>query len=448
LQLNYIPQPSSILENVKKLEAGHFAFISNKKFEVKPYYELKGSTNTSITYGQAQMRLEQLMSESVKKRLISDVPFGAFLSGGIDSSVVVALASQHTKHLNTFSIGYRDNPYFDETNYSNLVAKRYETNHTVFSLTNQDFLEHIDNILSYIDEPFADSSAIPEYILSYHTRKHVTVALSGDGGDEIFAGYNKHAAELKVREKSYLNTLIRAGKPLWKILPQSRNNKITDFFRQLNRFAEGAGLNEKERYWKWATFLNEKQALSLLSAHSRSMVDVASLSAQRQDLLKHLGVHESLEDVLMTDIDLVLLSDMLVKVDLMSMANSLEVRSPFLDHEVVEFAFSLPSEYKITKGIQKRIVQDTFRRYLPTELYNRPKHGFEIPLLDWFRKELRSLITGDLLLDKFIEEQGIFNVDMVRHLKSKLFSTNPGDAHATIWALIVFQRWWKNYFNS
>ena len=195
------------------------------------------------------------MSESVKKRLISDVPLGAFLSGGIDSSVVVALASQYTKHLNTFSIGYKDNPFFDETKYADLVAKRYETNHTVFSLTNQDFLEHIDNILSYIDEPFADSSAIPEYILSYHTRKHVTVALSGDGGDEVFAGYNKHAAELKMRRANFLNGLVKAGYPLWKILPHSRNNKVTNLFRQLSRFAEGARLDVKERYWRWAGFL-------------------------------------------------------------------------------------------------------------------------------------------------------------------------------------------------
>ena len=157
---------------------------------------------------------------------------------------------------------------------------------------------------------------------------------------------------------------------------------------------------------------------------------------------------ESLEDLLATDISLVLLSDMLVKVDLMSMANSLEVRSPFLDHEIVDFAFSLPTCYKIDKSMKKKIVQDAFRKYLPAELYNRPKHGFEIPLLDWFRKELRSMITGDLLNDKFVAQQGIFDTKSVQQLKARLFSNNPGDAHATIWALIVFQSWWKNYFNS
>lgn len=448
LQLNYIPQPSSMLDGVKKLEAGHYAFVSKKRFEIKPYYELKWTTNYSISYPNACSKLEELMQESIKKRLISDVLLGAFLSGGIDSSVVVALASQYTNHLNTFSIGYKDNPFFDETKYANLVAKRYDTNHTVFSLTTADFLEHINNILDYIDEPFADSSAIPEYILSYYTRKHVTVALSGDGGDEVFAGYNKHAAELKIRKKNLMNGLIKAGKPIWKLLPQSRNNKITNLFRQLNRFSEGSNLDTKERYWRWASFLNEQQALDLMTPEIRSKVDHSSFSEQKKNLLKHLQDSESLEDFLLTDINLVLLSDMLVKVDLMSMANSLEVRSPFLDHEVVEFAFSLPTNYKIDGGVQKKIVKDSFKKYLPPELYNRPKHGFEIPLLDWFRKELRSLITDDLLKDSFIEEQGIFNVDTVKQLKTKLFSHNPGDAHATTWALIVFQSWWKNYFNS
>jgi len=447
LQLNYIAQPSSILENVKKLEPGHYAFISKTRHEIKPYYELKAGVNDGLSYDQACQKLDRLMHESVKKRLIADVPLGAFLSGGIDSSVVVALASEYTKHLNTFSIGYKDHPYFDETPYANLVARRYETNHTVFALTNQDFLEHINDILAYIDEPFADSSAIPEYILSYHTRKHVTVALSGDGGDEVFAGYNKHAAELKARRNTLLHAVIKAGSPVWKIFPQSRNNKATNFFRQLNRFAEGIKLNEQERYWKWASFLTDQQALNLLTASAQSKIDFDSFGDQKENLLRHLHKSRRLDDVLITDMNLVLLSDMLVKVDLMSMANSLEVRCPFLDHEVVDFAFSLPTVYKIDASVQKKIVKDTFRKYLPAKLYNRPKHGFEIPLLDWFRKELRSLITDDLLSAKFIQAQAIFNLSEIKKLQAKLFSNNPGDAHATVWALIVFQSWWKNYFN-
>src|SRR5690606_28537602 len=225
-------------------------------------------------------------------------PLGAFLSGGIDSSVVVALASQHTDHLNTFSIGYRDNPFFDETKYADLVAKKYNTNHTVFSLTNDDFLNHIDNILEYIDEPFADSSAIPVFILSYHTRKHVTVALSGDGGDEVFAGYNKHQADWRMRQSGLLNQLVKAGAPLWKMLPQSRSNKFTNIFRQLDRFATGASLDVKERYWRWAGFLDQEKATSYLSEKAKTNVDAQRYEQEKQQILRHLQGGKEMEDFL------------------------------------------------------------------------------------------------------------------------------------------------------
>ena len=448
LQLNYTPQPSSMLQGVYKLQPGHYMKVKNGEAKSVAYYELKWNAAgaSPISYNHACEELVETMSRSVKRRLIADVPLGAFLSGGIDSSVVVALASQHTNHLNTFSIGYKDNPFFDETAYANLVAKKYNTNHTVFSLTNQDFLEHIDNILAYIDEPFADSSAIPVYILSHHTRKHVTVALSGDGGDEVFAGYNKHQAEWRMRRAGLLNTLVKAGAPVWKMLPQSRNNKLTNIFRQLDRFASGSKLDVKERYWRWAGFQDQAQAASFLSPQALANVDAQRYQREKDHILRNLDGAAAIEDFLATDMELVLLSDMLTKVDLMSMANSQEVRSPFLDHEVVDFAFSLPTPYKVDGKMKKKIVQDAFRSYLPEELYNSPKKGFEIPLLDWFRKELRSLITGDLLNDEFIKAQGLFNVAAVQQLKSKLFSNNPGDAHATVWALVVFQSWWKKYF--
>ena len=447
LQLNYIPQPNSILKGVKKLMPGHYMVLNRYKVTEASFYklELDQGTSSQIDYEKACTTLVTLMDESVQKRMISDVPLGAFLSGGIDSSVVVAMASRHTKQLNTFSIGYKDNPFFDETSYANLVAKKYNTSHTVFSLTNENFLEHLDHILDYLDEPFADSSAIPVYILSYHTRKHVTVALSGDGGDEVFAGYNKHQAEWRMRQNSVVNNLIKAGGPIWKRLPKSRNSKLFNLVRQLDRFAEGGKLDVKERYWRWAGFQTSGEATALLSPAARAGLDMNIYHQQKDHILRHLKNDHSLEDMLLTDMELVLLSDMLVKVDLMSMANSLEVRSPFLDHEVVDFAFGLPTEFKINKNLKKRIVQDAFRPYLPQELYNRPKKGFEIPLLDWFRKELKTRITDDWLNDDFIAEQGLFNPDAIRQLKLKLFSNNPGDAHATVWALIVFQNWWRKY---
>ncbi len=447
LQLNYIPQPQSMLKGVSKLPPGQYMIVDgNGGVQTGVFYELKTHPEQygQYTYEQAQERFVTLMDEAVQERLIADVPLGAFLSGGIDSSVIVALASRHTQQLNTFSIGYKDNAFFDETRYAKLVAAQYKTNHTVFSLSNNDFLEHVTDVLDYIDEPFADSSAIPVYILSKYTRKHVTVALSGDGGDEVFAGYNKHAAEWRIRQSSLLNSLVSAGFPVWKQLPKSRNSKITNTFRQLHRFAEGHRLPIKERYWRWASFNTSEKAAALLSDAYRGQIDDREEMLAKKEVLKAMQ-SDDYNEVLVTDMNLVLLSDMLVKVDLMSMANSLEVRSPFLDRKVVDFAFGLPSEYKIDGSLKKKIVQDAFRSHLPAELYNRPKHGFEIPLLDWFRKELWGLINDDLLQKDFVAQQGIFNVEAVEQLKKQLHSSNPEDSHATIWALIVFQYWWKKY---
>lgn len=445
-QLNYIPQPYSLIRNVRKLKPGHCAIITINEITERPFYELqiKPDQYDRLTYEKAQEQLVCLMDNAVKSRMVADVPLGAFLSGGIDSSVVVALAAQHTQKLKTFSIGYKDQPFFDETPYANLVAKKYKTDHTVFSLDNNDFLEHVHGVLNYIDEPFADSSALPEFILSFHTRKHVTVALSGDGGDEVFGGYNKHAAEWRLRQKSLFNTAIKIGHPIWNILPKSRHGKLTNKFRQLHRFAEGARLGPAERYWRWAAFQTAKESMNLLHPVIRQQINANSIGAIKEEfttLIKGTDFNE----VLLADMGLVLLSDMLVKVDLMSMANSLEIRSPFLDTAVVDFAFGLPVGYKINSSMKKRIVQDAFRNFLPTEIYNRPKQGFEIPLLGWFRKELWGLINDDLLSDQFVAKQEIFNLESIRKLKQQLHTSNPGDSHAVIWALIVFQKWWKNY---
>ena len=447
LQLNYVPQPQSMIVGVQKLRAAHYMRVGMKGIkEYKPYYHLQTHPKEyeRFTYPEAQAELVRLMDASVQKRLISDVPLGAFLSGGIDSSVVVALASKYTDKLHTFSVGYKDNPFFDETKYARSVAAMYQTEHTVFPLGSADFLEHLHGVLDYLDEPFADSSAIPVYILSKLTRQHVTVALSGDGGDEVFAGYNKHGAEWRVRQQSLANTLVKIGGPLWKALPHSRNGKFTNKFRQLNRFAAGAKLDARERYWRWAAFNSPQQVDDLLMPVTAEKIDRQLLQKEKSALLEVIA-GDDYNEMLVADMNLVLISDMLVKVDQMSMANSLEVRSPFLDHKVVDFAFSLPSEYKINGQLKKRIVQDAFRKMLPDEIYNRPKQGFEIPLLDWFRKELWPMIDDDLLSRRFVEEQGIFNPNATEALKQKLKSNNPEDSHATIWALIVFQYWWKKY---
>ncbi len=449
LQLNYIPGPASIFRGVKKLLPGHYLFIKGTKVVKKRWYKIpydpQKVAKQKLTYEQQQKKLMSLMDAAVERRLVADVPLGAFLSGGIDSSVITALAARHTPHLNTFSIGFRDEPFFDETKYANLVAAKHKTNHTVFSLTNADLYEHLHEMLDYLDEPFADSSALAVFILSQRTRQHVTVALSGDGADELFGGYNKHMGEYRVRRGGFQAEAVTGLSFLWDALPKSRNSPFGNRVRQLQRFARGMMAGPKDRYWDWATFTPAHEARQLLSADSRRKVSKKLAEKRRKDILENIHPGGDLNEVLLTDMTLVLPDDMLTKVDLMSMANSLEVRTPFLDYEVVNFAFSLPVSSKVDGGLKKRIVQDAFRHELPPELYARPKHGFEVPLLKWMRNELRSLIEDDLLADDFVAAQGVFDLAAVQALKKQLFSRDPGDVHARLWGLIVFQTWWKKY---
>lgn len=446
-QYNYIPYPNTVFEDVKKLEPGHYILLNKTgKLETKQFYTIPKTAPGKYKmndYQKAQNKLKHLLEESVQRRLVSDVPLGTFLSGGIDSSVITAIASKHIKNLNTFSVGFADNPYFDETEYAHLVAKKHHTNHTVFSLTNKDLFDNLNSILDYIDEPFADSSAIPVYILSKMTGQKVSVSLSGDGADEMFGGYNKHFAEYKTRQKSLLNAGVSALHPLWKMMPKSRNSKFSNLFRQLDRFAEGYKLNDADRYRRWCAFSTPSYSKNLLKQNPSTKI----LNQRKQLVNSFFSANGDLNESLYADMHQVLVNDMLTKVDSMSMANSLEVRTPFLDENVVDFAFSIPPEFKVNKNGRKTILKDAFRDELPAELYNRNKMGFEIPLLQWFQTDLKSLIMDDLLSEKFILEQNIFNMEAINALKAKLFSNNPEEVHAQIWALIVFQTWWKKYMN-
>lgn len=441
LQFNYIPLPNSIFTDVKKLQQGHYLLIKNGNIKDVCYYSIPHiySYLHAPNYDDAMQKLRTLIGESVADRLVSDVPLGAFLSGGIDSSVIVAEATKHIDRLDTFSIGYADEPFFDETKYAQLVADKFHTNHHVFKLTNNDLYEHLHSVLDYIDEPFADSSAIALNILSHYTRKQATVALSGDGADEMFAGYNKHLAHLRAINGGFGMQLVKMGSPLYKLFPQSRNTFISNIMRQLTRLSSGLKLDAKSRYLAWASVMEEEQALQLIN----NKILPQELNKRKMSITSNLRHDNFIVDVLHTDMQLVLVSDMLFKVDMMSMAESLEVRSPFLDYRIVNFVFSLPPEYLINNKIRKRILQDAYRDQLPTELYCRPKHGFEVPMLTWFRGELRSAIENDYLNLEFIREQNIFNPQKVQQLLAKLYSKSPADAVANVWALVVFQHWWK-----
>jgi asparagine synthase (glutamine-hydrolysing) len=427
--------------------------VGRQTMELKSWYEIPYDRGKEVTanlsYPNAIQQFRKLLNEAVHKRLVADVPLGSFLSGGVDSSVISALAAKHKPDLHTFSIGYKDEKFFDETAYARLVAKHIKTDHTVFSLTNADLYSHVHNILDYIDEPFADSSAIAVYILSKETRKHATVALSGDGADEMLGGYNKHAAFYRMIHRGWKENMVVSLESLWNKMPQSRNSPLANKMRQFSRFAEGAKMNAKDRYWKWASFASKDDALKMLHPDLRMNLWLKEFVPRRKALLQFLpDSGETMNDIFVTDMHLVLTNDMLTKVDMMSMANGLEVRVPFLDYEVVNFLFSLPDHYKINGSIRKRLLQDGFRDILPKQLYNRPKKGFEVPLLKWLRTEMKSLITDDLLSEDFIVSQGVFDYSEINRLKQQLFSSSPGDVHARIWGLVVFQWWWKKHIGS
>ncbi|NDK55129.1 asparagine synthase (glutamine-hydrolyzing) [Pontibacter fetidus] len=452
LQLTYIPAPATILKGVKKLLPGHYLVVRNNKVHDSNWYKLpfdgeKAAANT-LTYKQQQLQLKQLLQQAVTERLVADVPVGAFLSGGIDSSIVVALAAGQLPGLQTFSVGFPDQPFFDETNYARLVAKKYNTNHTEVKLTTQDLYGNLFGMLDGLSEPFADSSALAVYSLSKQAGKQVKVVLSGDGADELFAGYNKHRAELQALSKGTTATLTTSLDFLWENLPKSRNSFLANKVRQLHRFAAGAKLPAADRYWLWATWQQEQQALNWLKPENRTKAANRLYTARKSRLLECLTRnHYDLNNVLCADWQLVLANDMLPKTDLMGMANGLEIRSPFLDHRLVKFAFSLPVASKIDKSYQKKILQDSFRHMLPAELYKRPKKGFEIPLLSFLQTEGRGLIN-EYLSDELVERQQIFDVAQIRQLRQTFKSNAAGTLQTQVWMLLVFQYWWKNTFQA
>jgi len=444
LQLNYIPAPNTMLEGVKKFPVGQSLKIHYKDqtlaftpFCKEPYYE--GCENKNISYNDAVKTFYNLLDDSVQKRLLADVPVGTFLSGGLDSSAITALAALHKRNIMSFSIGYKDEPMFDETHYAEMVGKKLGTNHHTFRLDNSDLFKELYNILDTLGEPFGDSSSIPMYILCRKARQYVKVSLSGDGSDELMGGYNKHLAEFKLRSNPNLRTISNIAAPFLKLMPYSRNTSIGNKIRQVIRFSEGAKLSPANRYWEWASIANSTKALSLLNKQNENLGPLFEVRKK-----EHLSTLDSnFNSLFYTDVKLVLQNDMLVKTDLMSMANSLEVRVPFMDYRLVEFLFSLPFDYKIGGGVQKRILRDAVSHLLPQEVVTRKKQGFEVPLLKWFKTELKGSIESLWLHDDFIISQGIFDVNQIRQLKKQLHSSNPQDVVAQIWGLIAFQHWYK-----
>ncbi len=434
-QLNYLPGEESILKGIERLLPGHCVTIKNNKAEFRKYYKLT-TKQPYVASASPEKELRKHLENSVTDRMIADVDVGSFLSGGIDSTIVTALASKQTTHLHTFSLGFKDNEFFDESSLAELTAKKYGTNHHSFMLSNDDLLEEFDNFLHSIDEPFADSSALNVFILSKRTKPFVKVVLSGDGADEVFAGYNKHKAEWLMRNNKGFNALVKIAAPFANLFPQSRNSAIGNKARQLSKYSSSMKLDPEERYWRLASISSEEEVKNLLLKSD----SVAELKKQYTS-----GINNDFNSFLLADVNMLLPYDMLTKVDMMSMDNGLEVRNPFLDHRLVEFAFSLPAELKINGKVQKKILKESCKDLIPDEILNRPKHGFEVPIQQWFANELKNRIESEWLNEDYISEQKIFSLSAIQNLKKQLYSNSPGDAAAKVWAIIIFNSWYKKH---
>lgn len=435
--LTYIPGETSIYKQVKKLRPGWLAKLENGALKKEDYYPFKLKTN-HVNYKESRAKLRQILTQSVTDRMVSDVPLGAFLSGGLDSSIIAALAKKQNPNLKTFSVGF-DVEYFNETNYANEVAQKIESEHTVYLLTQDDFKENFTHFLAQVDEPFADSSAFAMYLLAKKTKEEVTVALSGDGADELFGGYRKHYAEYQIRKSGRFKT---AGiKTATRFLGRSKTNRSDrwgDLNRKIQKLATGINQNPDQRYWDWCQFIDPEDREQLLK---RDFI--------RTENPNKYGDWSDINTVLFADQELVLPNDMLKKVDLMSMASALEVRTPFLDHRVVEFANSLPAKYKINQKGGKQILKDTFGDLLPNSVLNRSKKGFEIPIREWLSDEIEVILKGHLFTKEYIEKQDLFNFGYIQQLRNDWFNPKFGDKIYLIWALVVFQHWWnRNHLSS
>lgn len=430
LNLGFIPNPLTIYNEVKKLEPGHFLRVTERGIEKQKYWSVKHavSNKTITSEKEATVKIGDLLASSVQYQLNSDVPFGIFLSGGIDSSLITALASSiSSTKVNTFSIGFKENK-FNESDYARKVANHFNTNHHEFIVSHNDAIELIDKIVDVYDEPFADSSSIPTMLVSKLAKQHVTVTLSGEGGDELFLGYGayKWAQRLNnpiiYRSRNILKSLFRN-------LGDSRYKRVANLFDFENRDELYAHIFSQEQYM----FTNKEL--------SKILVDNAMLKKLSWYLPdKELGRKLSpMEKQAIFDILYYLPGDLLTKIDRASMLYSLETRVPYLDHRLVELGLNISPDLKYKNGESKYILKEILFQYIPRHFFDRPKQGFAIPLSKWLKNELRYLIE-DILNPTVINNFGVVKTEEVEELKKRFFA---GEDHLynRIWLLIILHKW-------
>ncbi|MEO5991270.1 MAG: asparagine synthase (glutamine-hydrolyzing), partial [Ferruginibacter sp.] len=430
----YITNDLSIYKNINKLPPAHYLLLKLDKkatIEIKRYWEIEFNPDFSRTEAYWKNEIEECFSETVKLHMISDVPLGAFLSGGIDSSSVVAMMAKNSNlPIKTFSIGFKEQE-FNELKYAREIATKYGCDHYE-RIVEPESIALLPKLVKAYDEPFADSSAIPTYYVSKLAREHVTVALSGDGGDELFAGYNgyskfKNIHKFPLTFKSpYLNKFLWGN--IHKLIPQSTRGKgLTYFLSQ-----------DKEFAYAYQTLWTHEERRKLISYNS-SNTDKFRAEILKEEILKNKGSHDFITNLQYLDINTYMVDDILTKVDRASMMNSLEVRVPFLDHKFAELSFKIPWNLKLKKNQKKYILKESMKKFLPENILNHPKQGFGVPLSLWFKDDLKeyvddTLLSSNSILSTYLDQKYIKNI-VESHRKG------GRDFNEKIWSLLIYEEW-------
>lgn len=434
LVLRYVPEPYCILQGCSKVPAGCLVEIdAGGTRERRWYYPCPDSDAARLSPKDRAPFVRHRIECATRERLIADVPIGSFLSGGIDSAVVAAAAGRDVR---TFTVGFEDaSQYYDERHLARATAKHLGTNHFELSLRSADALSCIDAVFDGLDEPFADSSAIPTFLVARTIREHAIVALSGDGGDEIFGGYRRHQGELLVETYARIPKFVRTKliEPLLRALPEGKGNWFLEHLRRARRFAQGASLDEVARHASWMRALGPD--------------DITALGANQFDLVSHVAtaranapMDDSISRTLFADMHILLPGQMLAKVDRMSMANAVEVRSPLLDHRVVEAALAMPPDVKVLRNRGKAILRNAFADRLPAELFRRPKKGFELPIAKWLTTGPWRTLAEQAIRSSAFGEIGLETRDIGRCWLAEL-DNGKRDTADQIWTLVALDQW-------
>ncbi len=449
--LEYIPAPFSIFKHIRKLPAGHLLVYEKGTLKIEKYWDVTvpepGKISAEPDFNSLKEEFHQLLTESVKMRMISDVPLGAFLSGGIDSSSIVAkMAGLSDRKIKTFSIGFEEKSY-SELQYSSMVSKQFNTEHYTRNLS-PDINQLVLDLADYWDEPLGDFSNFPTYLVSKTAREEVTVVLSGDGGDEIFGGYEHYIAQKLARFIDF--PLFR---PFHKLMARTTNlfppsELKKGFVNRIKRFSEGLDNSHINRHFRWMLFLSNRQKAKL---YSPDFMDDRYLEplpgrAPFNGFFKQGERFPGINQDLYLDFKTYMVDNILVKVDRMSMATSLEARVPLLDYKMVDFAFSLPGKYKLDGSTTKWFFKKAMEGILPDEIIYRQKEGFSIPIKNWLKTDLKDLML-EYLSEKRVKEAGYFNSNYVSTMVDEHLRNKQNHAHR-LWALLLFHLWREKFYSA